>query len=255
MQSSRPLEPQPKAIIIGASSGIGAELVRELARQGYRVAALARREDKLRSLCESVNLEAGGECAHAYPHDVTDFSTIPDLFQTITRSLNGLDVIIYVAGTQPPVAINEYDFAKDEMMMKVNVLGAMAWLNLAAERFDQTGTGHIAGISSIAGDRGRQAFPGYHTSKGALSVYLESLRNRLSRKGVAVTTIKPGFVDTVLLENAEKTFWVISPEEAARQIVRAIQGKKQTVYIPGRWQLVSLIIQHIPSFIFRRLSL
>lgn len=255
MQPAQPLEPQPKAIVIGASSGIGAETVRELARQGYRVAALARREDKLTSLCESVNLELGEGHSHAFVHDVTDFSAVPELFQTITRTLNGLDLIVYVAGTQPPIAINEYNFAKDEMMMKVNVLGAMAWLNLAAERFDQTGAGHIVGISSISGDRGRQAFPGYHTSKAALSVYLESLRNRLSRKGVAVTTIKPGFVDTVLLENAEGTFWVISPEEAATQIVKAIKRKKQTVYVPGRWQLVSLIIQHIPSFIFRRMSL
>jgi short-subunit dehydrogenase len=115
--------------------------------------------------------------------------------------------------------------------------------------------GQIAGISSISGDRGRAAFPGYHTSKGALSIYLESLRNRLSRKGVTVTTIKPGFVKTALLENAEKTMWVISPEEAAAQIYEAIQAKKQTVYVPGRWRWVSMVISHIPSFIFRRLNM
>jgi short-subunit dehydrogenase len=96
--------------------------------------------------------------------------------------------------------------------------------------------------------------PVYNSSKAAFSTYLEALRNRLTRHGVTVTTIKPGFVDTVLLENAPKTFWVISPEEAAERIVKAARQKKQTVYIPARWRLVSLIIHHIPSFILRRLS-
>ena len=139
-------------------------------------------------------------------------------------------------------------------MMNVNVLGTMAWLNEAAVRFERTGSGHIVGISSIAGDRGRVGAPGYNSSKAALNTYLEALRNRLTRQGVTVTTIKPGFVDTVLLENAAKTFWVISPKEAAVQISKAIKRRRQTVYIPARWGLVGLIIRHIPSFIFRRMS-
>jgi short-subunit dehydrogenase len=110
------------------------------------------------------------------------------------------------------------------------------------------------GISSIAGERGRVAGPVYNTSKAGLNTYLEALRNRLSRRGVTVTTIKPGFVETRLLENAAKTFWVISPEEAAKQIHTAIARRHQTVFIPKRWLVVGLIIRHIPSFIFRRLS-
>lgn len=97
--------------------------------------------------------------------------------------------------------------------------------------------------------------PAYHTSKGALSIYLESLRNRLSQFGVTVTTIKPGFVDTVMLANAPKTFWVISPAQAAKNIIESSEKGKQVVYVPGRWALVMLIIRHIPSFIFRRLSI
>jgi hypothetical protein len=84
---------------------------------------------------------------------------------------------------------------------------------------------------------------------------LEALRNRLTRYGVSVTTIKPGFVQTRLLENAVKTMWVISPEEAAGQIVGAIKRKKQVAYVPKRWRFVSLAIQHTPSIIFRRLNI
>jgi short-subunit dehydrogenase len=136
-------------------------------------------------------------------------------------------------------------------MIEVNILGAIAWLNQAAVRFDRAGHGHIVGISSIAGDRGRVGAPGYNTSKAALNTYLEALRNRLARRGVTVTTIKPGFVDTRLLANAPKTFWVISPEDAAAQIYSAVRRKKGTVYVPRRWGLVGLIIRHIPSSIFK----
>jgi len=252
--AARPLEKQPKAIVVGASSGIGAALALELARQGVWVAALARREAALAALSAQAEELTGEKRILPYVHDVTDFEAIPALFQTITRELDGLDLIVYVAGIQPSVGPDEYDFAKDQAMMQVNVLGAMAWLNLAAARFTRTGRGHIVGISSISGDRGRRGFPGYHTSKSALNTYLESLRNRLTQHGVHVTTIKPGFVQTALLENAGNTFWVITPEQAATQIRQAVEKKKQTVYVPGRWRWVLLIIQHIPSFIFRRMN-
>ncbi|MEM7116229.1 MAG: SDR family NAD(P)-dependent oxidoreductase [Chloroflexota bacterium] len=252
--ANRPLEPQKRALVIGASSGIGAALVRELVQQGYRVAAIARREAKLKQLCEQINIATDTQVVHAYAHDVTDYTVVPALFQQIVSDLGGLDLVAYVAGVQPLVGINEYDFAKDKAMIEVNVLGAIAWLNETAVRFERMGRGHIIGIGSIAGDRGRVGSPVYNTSKAALATYLEALRNRLSRHGVVVTTIKPGFVDTVLLENAPKTFWVIPPADAAAQIYRAAENGRQTVYVPARWGLVGFIVRNIPSFIFRRLS-
>ncbi len=246
---ARPLETTKRAIVVGASSGIGAAIVRALSARGYRVAALARRIEPLEALSAAL------ADTKAYQHDVTDFDAVPELFQSIVREMGGLDIIFYVAGVQPEVAPDEFDFAKDRAMVETNLLGAMAWLNQAALRFDRAGRGQIVGISSVAGDRGRSAFPGYHTSKGGLSIYLESLRNRLDKKGVTVTTIKPGFVDTRLLENASNTFWVISPDDAAHQILDSAEKKRQVVYTPARWRVVMLIIQHIPSFIFRRMSI
>ena len=250
----RPLEPRKRAIVIGASSGIGAALVRRLALQGYRVAALARREGELNNLGAAVNAklpDSADPRVLVYAHDVTDYAVVPTLFQNIVRDLGGLDLIAYVAGAQPAVAANEYNYEKDAAMIQVNLLGAIAWLNQAAIRFERAQRGHIVGISSIAGDRGRVGSPVYNTSKAGLNTYLEALRNRLSRRGVTVTTIKPGFVDTRLLANAAKTFWVISPEDAAAQIYLAILRKQSTIYIPRRWGLVGLIIRHIPSSIFR----
>jgi decaprenylphospho-beta-D-erythro-pentofuranosid-2-ulose 2-reductase len=251
---NRPLEPQQRAIVVGASSGIGAALVRELAGQGYLVAAVARREDLLAELCREVNASGTGTVRY-YGHNVTQFDEIPHLFQAITADLGGLDVIIYAAGAMPPMSANEYAFEKEAVMIKVNLLGAIGWLGQAAIRFERAGAGRIAAISSLAADRGRRLNPVYNSSKAGLDTYLEGLRNRLAQHGVSVTTLKPGFVDTIMLKNAPKTFWVISPEKAAAQMVRAIQRRRQEIYIPGRWRLVSLIIRNIPSFIFRRMNI
>lgn len=252
--AKRPLEPVPRAIVVGASSGLGAALVRRLAWQGYRVAALARREEELVELGQAINANlphGGGPRVLVYTHDVIDYARVPALFQQVVRDLGGLDLIIYAAAVQPSVAADEYNFAKDRAVIEVNLLGAIAWLNQAAIRFGRARGGHIVGISSIAGDRGRVGGPVYNTSKAGLNTYLEALRNRLARRNVTVTTIKPGFMDTRLLANAKKTFWVLSPEDAAAQIYLAIAGKQGTVYVPKRWGLVGLIIRHIPSFIFK----
>ncbi|MDJ0755486.1 MAG: SDR family NAD(P)-dependent oxidoreductase [Ardenticatenaceae bacterium] len=252
--SDRPLEPQRRAIVIGASSGIGAAIFEELARRGYLVAGLARREEELTAVCEKINESQPGR-AFAFGHDVTNFGSIPDLFSQVVTAIGGLDLIIFNAGVMPSVDLDEFNFEKDRQMVDVNLLGAMAWLSQAAQRFRQTGQGHMVGISSVAGDRGRIANPGYNSSKAALTTYLEGLRNRLTRHGIGVTTIKPGFVDTAMLVGAKRTFGVISPDEAARKIINAAESGKQVVYVPGWWRLIMIIIQHIPSFIFRRLSI
>ena len=255
--AKRPLEPRPRAIVIGASSGTGAALTRRLALSGYFVAAIARRQKELEDVCSGINAAfpgADSQVVWPYVHDVTDFDEIPGLFQQIVADLGGLDLLVYSAAVQIPVDLQEYSFEKDQLMINTNLLGAIAWINEAANRFQRAQRGHIVGISSISGDRGRIASPAYSTSKAGLNTYLESLRNRLSRRGVTVTTIKPGFVETRLLKNAAKTFWVISPEVAASQIQTAILRRQQTVYIPRRWFSVGMIIRHIPSFFFRRLS-
>lgn len=242
------------ALVVGASSGIGAALARRLASGGCRVALVARREAELASLCEEIN--AAGTCrARAYPHDVRNFEAVPALFQQIATDLGGLDLVIYSAGVQPRVAPDEYNTEKDHQIIEVNVTGAVAWLNEAARRFDRAGAGTIVGISSIAGDRGRRGNPVYGASKAALDHYLEALRNRLTGRGVTVVTIKPGFVDTDLTKGMPGLFWLISPDQAAGKILAAARRGPVTAYVPACWRLVGLIIRSIPSFLFRRLKI
>jgi short-subunit dehydrogenase len=190
-----------------------------------------------------------------FPHDVTDYDAVPRLFQRILAEMGRVDVVVYAAGVLYPADAEEYDFAKDRPMLETNLLGAVAWLGQAAAYFQTQGEGHIVGISSVAGDRGRVKNPAYQASKAGLTNYLESLRNRLSRRGVHVLTVKPGFVDTPMLQAAGGgAFWVISPDKAAADIAKALRKRKQVIYTPGRWRWVMLTIQHIPSWLFRRLS-
>lgn len=248
-----PLHPRRTAFVVGASSGIGAALARELAEQGYSLALLARRSDLLNNLCDEINHKAGEIRAKAYPHDVCDYASVPALLQSILCDLGCLDLFIYNAGLSLPTGLKKYDFDKDRQTMEVNVLGALAWLNPVAAMFQGLKSGQIVGISSVAGERGRVGNPSYNASKAALTCYLEALRNRLTRYGVNVLTVKPGFVDTNLLAGAKGTFWVISAEQAARDICKAIRTHKQDIYTPARWRWVMLIIRNTPSILFRKL--
>ncbi len=140
-------------------------------------------------------------------------------------------------------------------MIEVNLIGAMAWLSPVAEMFQNAKAGQIVGISSVAGDRGRVGNPGYNTSKAALTTYLEALRNRLTRHGVNVLTVKPGFVNTEMVKAAQGgTPFIISPEQAADDIYKAMRKRKQVIYTAPIWRWIMLIIQHVPSVIFRRMS-
>lgn len=248
------LTPTLGAIVIGSSSGIGAAIARRLAGAGYAVALVARRSDLLNTL--AAQIKATGGQARVYVHDAVQFDEVPTLFQTILRDLGRIDVVVYASGVMPSVDLSEFNFAKDKAMIAVNVLGAMAWLDQAAMAFARLGRGSLVGISSVAGDRGRIINPVYNASKAAFSTYLEALRNRLTRKGVQVLTVKPGFVDTEMLRSSGRSArGAISPDQAAADVWQAIKGRKQTIYTPARWQLIMLVIRHIPSFIFRRLSL
>jgi decaprenylphospho-beta-D-erythro-pentofuranosid-2-ulose 2-reductase len=239
-----------QSIVVGASSGIGRAIAEELLTRGSAVALIARRADELEQIRQAYPQSA----CYLYPHDVRNFEEVPGLLQRITQDLGGLDLIVYAAGVMPSIDEHEYSFEKDRAMLEINTLGAVAWLNEAAKRFERTKSGAIVGIGSVAGDRGRRGNPAYCTSKAALATFLESLRNRLSRFGVKVTTIKPGFVDTQMTQGKPGVFWLISPAEAAKIILAAAQHGG-VAYVPKRWKYVMAVIRGIPSFVFRKLPI
>lgn len=236
------------AIVIGASSGIGREIARQLAQSGCRVAAVARRRDRLEELHKSFpDLIIPAE------HDVTDYDAIPALFQDLTGKLGGLDLIVYASGAMPMVEENEFNFQRDRQMIEVNDLGAVAWLNQAAERFQNTKHGTIIGIGSVAGDRGRLKQPVYNASKAFLHTYLEALRNRLSRHGVRVVTVKPGPVKTEMTAGLDLPKAITAESAAAVILKKSARGGEH--YLSPIHAVIFCIIRNIPSWIFRRLNI
>ena len=246
------------ALVIGASGGIGAAVARELARRGYSLALVARREDMLSSLCDEINHTTGRECARAYAHDVRDYDAAPDLMRQIVTDLGGqtLQVVVYTAGIMPPPnsATDAWPFEDERAMLETNTIGAMRWLGLAADLFKARGSGTLVGVSSVAGERGRRGNSAYQASKAALTTWLESLRYRLKGSGVRVVTVKPGYVATPMTAAVKlPARATISADEAARQIVSAAERGRAVAYVPGYWRPIMWTIRQLPAFVMTRL--
>ena len=248
--------PWRQAIVVGASSGIGSAVARRLAAEGTRVALVARRRAELEQVArEIVEATSDAERALVYPHDVTAGDEVVSLVPRITHALGGLDLLVYAAGIMPRVGIDEYDLAVDRTILDVNVVGAIAWCNVVAERFVRAGAGTIVGISSVAGDRGRRGNPAYAASKAALDTYLEAVRNRVARHGVRVVTVKPGPVDTPMTKGMDKLPLLVSPDAAAAELLAGAARGAHTVYVPAKWRPIMFVLRNIPSFVFRRLDI
>lgn len=230
-----------RVLVVGASSGMGEQIARQLLAGGARVACVSRRG----------TAPDGGE---PYAHDVHDTDAVPALFSQITQDMGGLDLIVYAAGIMPRVAHDEYDTAKDAEIILVNFAGAVAWLNEAARRFERAGEGTIIGLSSVAGDRGRRGNPVYGATKAALNAYLESLHNRLGRKGIWVVTVKPGPVATPMTAGLTMP-GMIPVEQAATEILAAARDGQRVAYVPGKWRLIMTVIRAIPAPLFKYLNI
>lgn len=237
-----------KAIVIGASSGIGREIARQIADGGGLVVAVARRGERLEEL------------AALYPgrifpmvQDVTDHTTIPAKFVEATDKLTGLNLFVYASGVMPDVGPQEFNIDKDQDMIDVNISGAVAWINQAALRMQGTKHGSIVAIGSVAGDRGRSGQPVYNASKAFLHSYMEAVRNRISRYGVHVVTIKPGPVQSEM--TAHLNLKGAMPAEVAAERILALRNRTGEHYLKLTHRIAFMIIRNIPSFIFRRLKI
>jgi short-subunit dehydrogenase len=254
----------PVAVVIGASTGIGAALGRKLVEKGFLVALVARRAEKLALLAAELNerfpARAIAPVARAYPHDVRDFDSIAELLDRIRHDMGEsggeLSVVVYAAGTMPPGERGHWTFEEERSTLETNLMGAMAWLEASADVLGRIGRGTIVGISSVAGDRGRKGNSAYMASKAGLSTYLESLRYRLHGTGVRVVTVKPGYVATPMTADMKLPRpLVISADEAAASIVRLCLGGGTVAYVPGYWRLVMLVIKSLPAAVLVRLPI
>ncbi len=234
-----------KAIVIGASSGIGRELAKALAREGYVLGLAARRVELLTELQRE--LPTG---SHLKRIDVTRAHEARKLLEELICEMGGTDLIIISAG----VIFQDPDWDEECETINVNVTGFTAMFNYAFNYFCKKGSGHIVGISSVAAVRGGHCSSVYNASKAFQSSLMHGFRIRARRMGVNVhiTDVRPGHVSTTMMEGQKGAFWVIPTETAARQIAAAIRKKRKQVYITPRWRIVALFMKILPDWIYSR---
>ena len=227
-----------KAVIIGATSGIGRELATILSADGYVVGVTGRRLHLLEQLKDELSNQT-----FIKPMDVSEESAGRDL-QNLIDDMQGIDLVVISAGTGSIDA--ELPWKKEKETIETNVLGFTAMANVAYHHFRHKGTGHLVGISSIAAIRGG-GFPAYNASKAFVSNYLQGLRYLIekSKLNIVVTDVQPGFVDTAMAQG-EGLFWVASPQKAAAQIYSAIKKKKKHAYVTKRWRLIVWALRMMP---------
>ncbi|SDL70773.1 SDR family oxidoreductase [Pseudomonas indica] len=241
-------------LIIGATSAIAEATARQLALRGINLYLLGRNKERLEMLAGDLKVRGANKALYE-TFDAADFSSHSMLLDQAERDLGGLDTVLIAHGTLGNQKSCEKNFALTLQELTTNATSVISLLTLLGNRFETQGHGRIAVISSVAGDRGRQSNYVYGTAKGALNIFLQGLRNRLSKQGVQVLTIKPGFVDTPMTAHFRKGLLWATPDKIASDIIQALDKRKDVLYTPFFWRPIMLIIRMIPEFIFKRLNL
>ncbi|MDP3260327.1 MAG: SDR family NAD(P)-dependent oxidoreductase [Thermodesulfovibrionales bacterium] len=236
-----------KAIVIGATSGIGKELAKIFSQNDYIVGLAGRRT----LLLDELKNELPNNSFAKYI-DVSQTAEAINQLKELIAEMEGVDIIVISSGVG--YVNKDIQWSPEKETIDVNVSGFTAMANVAIGHFLSKGSGHLVGISSISALRGDGDAPAYNASKAFVSNYLEGLRKKVAKLGlsITVTDIQPGFVDTAMAKG-DGLFWVASPQKAAQQIYNAIERKKKHAYITKRWRLIGWLMKVMPEFIYNRI--
>ncbi|WP_028907543.1 SDR family NAD(P)-dependent oxidoreductase [Xylanibacter ruminicola] len=233
-----------KAIIVGASSGIGLEVARLFIQRGWTVGVAARRLDLLQTI----------GAADVEQIDVTS-ADAPDKLMQLVERLGGMDLFFYASG----IGKQNRELTPDIELATVetNGLGFTRMIGCAYRYFAQQGRGHIAAITSIAGTKGLGPAPAYSATKAMQNVYLQALEQQANARKLDIrfTDIRPGFVDTALLSGTFHYPMMLKPQAVAREIVSAIEHHKHIRVIDWKYRILTAVWRRIPRCIWRRIKL
>ena len=236
-----------KAIVIGATSGIGKEIARLLVNDGYKVGITGRRTELLQELKnESPN------SFFAKPFDVTNTKDVIERLEELTIEIGGIDLLIISSGMGD---INEsLAFEIEKCTIETNVLGFTCIADWAFNYFEKQKSGHLVAITSIGGLRGSRQAPAYNATKAYQINYLEGLRQKAKKlkHDIFITDVRPGLVATAMAKG-EGLFWVMPVEKTAMQIYKAIICKKQVAYVTKRWRLIAALLKLLPRQIYDKM--
>jgi len=240
-------------LILGANSDVAYAVAKTYAKHKKADIYLASRDMKLlEKKVKDLKIRYGVKTACFY-FDAMDFESHLKFYQALDPKP---DVVVYAAGYMPDQEIAQNDFKEAKKIFEINFSGAAAILEIVADDFQKRGHGFIIGISSVAGERGRQSNYIYGASKAAFTAYLSGLRNRLFKKNVQVLTVLPGFINTKMTEAMDLPgLLTAQPDEVAEDIYKAFRKKRDVLYTKWFWKWIMAVIKGIPEKIFKRMGL
>jgi short-subunit dehydrogenase len=244
-------------LIVGATAGIARALIREMARHGFDLILAARDESELEILAADARIRSKAKIAFTTfdVGQIVDAERDALFWQNVLQICEGdLHGVVLCHGVMPPQEQAQKNWKLSRAMIEVNYASFVSLLNIAADYFETRESGFIVGLGSVAGDRGRAGNYIYGSTKAALGVLLQGVRQRLAPKNVDVITIKPGPIDTAMTFGLQKLPLLVPPERAARDIVRAIRHKKPIAYTPAPWRVIMTLLCLVPESLWKRLK-
>ena len=242
----------PTALILGAASDMAIAIAEKFASGGYNIQLAARNVSRLEPLQSDLAIKYTSRVS-IHEFDALAYDTHNAFFEELEPKP---DVTICVFGFLGENEKAVDDWAQASKIIHTNYTGAVSILNIVARYYASRNEGVIAGISSVAGERGRQSNYLYGSAKAGFTAYLSGLRNSLYHKGVHVVTIQPGFVYTKMTENiALPKLLTARTEEVAEAVYGAVRKKRNVVFVKWFWRYIMMIIRNIPEFMFKKLKL
>jgi short-subunit dehydrogenase len=242
----------PWLLILGANSDMAKATAKRYAQAGYNLYLASRNLDECEKTAADIRLRSQVEVL-ALSFDGRDFKSHAAFYAGLVAKPQGVVVAFGMMHDQQQA---QADFGLAQEMIEANYAGAVSILEIIAADFEQRQNGFIVGISSVAGDRGRQSNYIYGSTKAAFTTYLAGLRHRLVKSNVSVLTVKPGFVATKMTAELDLPAKLTAqPEQVAQAIFNAVAKKKSTIYVKPIWRLIMLLIIHVPNFVFHKTKL
>lgn len=243
-----------RVLIMGATSALAEATARILAARGDSLYLVGRRADALEAIAADLKVRGAAQVAFELL-DATDVASHEPMLARATQTLVGLDTVLIAYGTLSDQKACEGSAQLTVQELTTNAISIAALLTLVAQQFERRKSGTIAVISSVAGERGRASNYVYGSAKALVTAFTSGMRQRLSKSGVAVLTIKPGFVDTPMTAAFPKGPLWAKPQTVAAGIVRAMDRSAPVVYLPFFWRPLMAVIRAIPERLFGRLTL
>jgi len=243
-----------KILVIGATSAMAKHCARIWALRGDELFLVARDPDHLEAVARDLKVR-GAQKVATFCLDLNRIQRHPEFIEQAKQALGSIDIALIAHGTLSDQAACEVSVETTLEEIRTNALSVISLMTLLANEFEPTRKGSIAVISSVAGDRGRKSNYVYGSAKAMVTAFASGLRHRLHKAGVNVLTIKPGFVDTPMTASFQKGPLWAKPETVAALIVKAIDKKKDEIYVPGFWRYIMWVIRMVPTVLFKKTNI